>query len=424
MSSMHDRFAAAAMLFLLACPTPAQETAASAKKHSLADLVSLASKTTPLLAAQDARVEERTLSADQARVWEGPSAAFLLGRKSEPAGSGPSWDLSASVPLPLTGEPGLRGRRIDLEAEAWRVQREASELLVTAAVAQGAFEYAASRRKAVFAESRRKRFELIQSYLEGRVFPTPQRKAESRIVANQLKNLAAEAIQSEAGARSSLQKLRTYLPFGPEETPEVEVPWLSGARRLDEKEWLDKGLTSNPELRIQRLAVREAGLDRTLASREGLPDASLVASYERAKAAETEKTYGVGLSLAFPAWNGNRSAVKSADKKKLAEERQLGFAEQKLKAALLHTLVEYEAARKIASEYTPATLAELESQLKAADEGFSRGQVDLLTFLELDGSAAETFARALDAQTNLASKAGELFALTADRDAVAKLASF
>lgn len=421
---MFYRFAAAAVSILLAGPGFARGAEPSAKKYSLTELAALALRSTPLLAAQDARVEEKSLSASQARVWEGPSAGFMLGRKSEPAGSGPSYEISASLPLPLTGEPALRGRLLDLEAESWRLQRAASEVLVTAAVAQGAFEYSAGRRKAAFAESRRKRFELIQSYLEGRVFPTPQRKAESRIVANQLKNLAAEAIQSEAGARSSLQKLRTYLPLDPGEIPEVDVPWLSGARRLEEKEWLEKALAENPELRAQRLAVRGADLDGTLASREGLPDASLVGSYERSKAAETEKTYGVGLSFAFPAWNANRSGVKSAGRRKLAEERLLGFSEQKLKADVLHTLVEYEAARQTVLKYTPETLAELEAQLKAADEGFSKGQVDLLTFLELDGSASETFARALDAQTSLAAKAAELFVLTADRDALAKLASF
>lgn len=419
MPSMPSRFACVAVSMLLA-----QEAVASANSYSLAELVSLALKSTPLLAAQDARVEEKSLSAAQARVWEGPSAGFLLGRKSEPAGSGPSYELSASLPLPLTGEPGLRGRRLELDTESGRIQRAASEVLVTAAVAQGAFEYAAGRRKAVFAESRRKRFELIQSYLTGRVFPTPQRKAESRIVQHRLNNLAADAIQSEAGARASLVKLRTYAPLAPEQTPEVEVPWLSGARRLDEKEWLDKALAENPELRAQMLSVRGAGLDRTLASREGLPDAAIVVSYERAKAAETEKTYGLGLSLSFPAWNGNRSGVKSAEKRMLAEERQLGFSEQKLKADLLHALVEYEAARQVVLKYTPETLTELEAQLQAADEGFSKGQVDLLTFLELDGSSAETFARALDAQTELASKAAELFVLTADRDALTKLASF
>jgi len=259
MSSMHARFIAAAASILLACPGSAQEAAPPAKKYALAELVGLALRSTPLLTAQDARVEEKSLSAAQARVWEGPSAGFLLGRKSEPAGSGPSYELSASLPLPLSGEPGLRGRRLDLEAESWRVQRAASEVLVTAAVAQGAFEYASGRRKAVFAESRRKRFELIQSYLTGRVFPTPQRKAESRIVQHRLNNLAAEAIQSEAGARASLVKLRTYVPLAPEQTPEVEVPWLSGARRLDEKEWMDKALAENPELRAQKLSVRGGG---------------------------------------------------------------------------------------------------------------------------------------------------------------------
>ena len=61
---------------------------------------------------------------------------------------------------------------------------------------------------------------------------------------------------------------------------------------------------------------------------------------------------------------------------------------------------------------------------REAEEGFRKGQLDLLTFLEADGSAAETYARALDAQAELAAKAAELLSLTADRDALAKLASF
>jgi outer membrane protein TolC len=421
---MSKRFFAVAVSMLLVCPSLAQEAAPSAQKHTLAELVSLALRTTPLLTAQDARVEERSLSAAQARVWQGPSADLLLGRKSASGVSGPRYELSASLPLPLSGEPGLRGRLLDLETESWRIQRAASEVLVTAAVAQGAYVYAASRRKAVFAESRRKRFELVQSYLTGRVFPTPQRKAESRIVQNRLNNLAAEAIQSEAGAKASFQELRKYAPLDSGESPEVEVPWLSGSRRLDEKEWVDKALADNPELRVQKLTVRGAGLDGTLASREGLPDAALVASYERAKASETEKTYGVGLSFSFSTWNANRSGVKSAEKRKLAEERLLDFTERRVKSEISRVLVEYEAARQVALKYTPETLAELEGQLKGADDGFSKGQVDLLTFLELDGSTAETFNRALDAQTNLAAKAAELFVLTSDRDALTKLASF
>ena len=104
--------------------------------------------------------------------------------------------------------------------------------------------------------------------------------------------------------------------------------------------------------------------------------------------------------------------------------RQLGYEAQKLKAELSRALVEYEAARQIVLKYPPEMLAGLETQLQDAEEGFRKGQVDLLTFLELDGSAAETFGRAQDAQTELASKAAELLSVTADRDALTRLASF
>ncbi|MEK7232512.1 MAG: TolC family protein [Elusimicrobiota bacterium] len=400
---------------------PALEPAG--KKRTLAEFVGLAIQNTKLLGAQDARVEEKRLSAAQARAWPGFSAEFLLGRKSASDTNGPRYEFSAAQPLSLAGKPGLRGSLFDLESESWRVQRMGSEIFVTLTVAQGAYEYAANRRKATFAEKRRKRFEVIESYLSGRVFATPQRKVESRIVRNHLKNVAADAIQSEAGFKTSLEKLKVYMPLDSGAHPEIEVMWLSGTKEFDEKECVEKALANNPGLRVQRLAVQGAGLEKTLASREGLPDAALVASYEQSKAAETEKNYGLGLSLAFPSWNRNRSAIMSTEQRKLAEERQLGYEEQKLKAELSKALIEYEAARQTVLKYPQELMAELEIQLQDADEGFRKGQVDLLTFLELDDSASATFSRAYDAQVQLASKAAELLTMTADKDALTQLGS-
>lgn len=411
-------------IVILASPCRAQEASLAAARYTLAEFVGLALKNTRLLGVQDARVEESRHLAAQARVWQGPSAGFLAGRTRQTQASGSRFELTLAQPLPLTGRPGLLGGLLELESESWRVQRAASEILITLTVAQGAYEYGANRRKAAFAVKRRERFELVSSYLAGRVFPTPQRKAESRIVANRVKNLVAEAIQSEAGYKASLEKLKTYVPLDSGKYPDVDIPWLSGNRSLDETEWLDRAIANNPDLRVQRLAVRGAGLEKTLASREGLPDAALVASYEKGQADIVGTDYGLGVSLSFPSWNRNRSGVKSAEQKKIAEERQLGYEEQKLKAALARALIEYEAARQTVLKYPQEMLAELDAQLQDADEGFRKGQLDLLTFLELDGSAAETFGRALDAQVQLSSKAAELLAVTADKDALTKLGSF
>ena len=300
MSSIRAFASAVISIIILASPVWTQEAGPAAARYTLAELVGLALRSTQLLGAQDARIEEKRQSAAQARVWSGPSTGFLAGRTRQPETSGSRFELSIAQPIPFTGIPGLRGGRLDLESESGRVSRAAAEVFVTLTVAQGAYEYGANRRKAAFAEKRRKRFELVSSYLAGRVFPTPQRKAESRIVANRVKNLVAEAIQSEAGYKASLEKLKTYIPLDSGQYPDVDVPWLSGNRSLNEKEWLDRALADNPGLRVQRLAVRGAGVEKTLASREGLPDTALVASFEKGQADIIGTDYGLGVSLAFP----------------------------------------------------------------------------------------------------------------------------
>ncbi|OGR89853.1 MAG: hypothetical protein A3J74_11535 [Elusimicrobia bacterium RIFCSPHIGHO2_02_FULL_57_9] len=394
------------------------------EKYTLAQLVGLAIQNTQLLGSQDARIEETQLAARQARIWPGLTFDFLAGRKREADLSGPRYELALAQPLPLTGKPGLRGSMLDLESESWRVRRSASEVLVTLNVVQLAYEYAASRRKAAFVESRQKRFDLIREFLAGRPFATPQRKAESRIVQNRLKLLISEAIQSQAGFKASFEKLKVYIPLASGKYPEVEVPWLSGAKSLDEREWSARALDNNPDLRVQRLVVRSAELEKTLARRDGLPDPALVTSYDQAKAGDTEKNYGLGLSLALPSWNRNRSGIKSAEQRRLAEERLLAFEEQKLKAEFPRALVEYEAARQVVLKYPQAILPDLEAQLKEAEDGFRKGQLDLLTFLELDSSAAETYSRVLDAQVELTTKLAEIFASTQERDAVTLLGSY
>lgn len=403
----------------------AQEVPQSGNEsYTLTRLVDLAVRNTGLLGSQDALIEEARFAARQVRAWPGPDLDLLAGRKIEGGSGGLRYELALAQPLPLAGKPALRGALLDLESEARRLRRSATEVLVALDVVRLTYEYAAGRRKAAFVENRQKRFDLVREYLSGRPFETPQRRAESGIVQNRLKILAAEAVRSQAGSKSSFEKLKVYIPLAPDSYPEVEVPWLSGEKVLDKKEWLARALEKEPGLRAQRLAVTGAELEGRLARKEALPEPALSVSYERAKAGETEKNYALGLSLAFPSWNRNRSAILGAERRKLAEERLLAFEEQKLKAEFTRAFVEYEAARQAVLQYPQAVLPGLEDQLKEAEEGFRKGQVDLLTFLELDSSAAETYDRTLDAQTELAAALAGLLTATQDKDAAASLGSY
>ena len=394
------------------------------EKYTLEQLLGLAVSNTRLLGSQDARIEETLLAAKQARAWPGPTLDFLAGRKRGAGASGPRYELALAQPLQLTGKPGLRGNLLDLESRSWRVQRSAAETLIILDVMQLSYEYAANRRKAAFVENRQKRFDLIREYVSGRPFETPQRMAESRIVQNRLKLLVSDAIRSQAGFKTSFDKLRVYLPLASGKYPEVEVPWLSGAKGLDEKELLAGALENDPGLRLQRLAVSKAELEKDLARKDALPNPALVTSFEQAKAGDTEKNYGLGFSLELPFWNRNRAGIKSAEQGTLAETRLLAFEEQKLRAGLPRALVEYEAACQIALKYPQTILPDLEAQLKEAEAGFRKGQLDLLTFLELDNSAAEIYDRVLDAQVDLAARLSGILALTQERSAVNSLGAY
>lgn len=412
-----------AMIFPVPAPAHAAAQSAAAK-YTLAELIGLAVERNPLLASHDARVEERRLSAEQARVWTGPSLDASGGGRREGSTSGPRYEAAISQPLPLLGKPGLRGGLMDLETKDRRVLRSAAQTTVTLLVVKLAYEYAVNRRKADFLEKRRLRFELVGSYLAGREFFTPQRKAESHIVENRLKAFASDTIRSQAGYKASLEKLRVHAPLPAGSFPEIEAPWFSGARELDQREWLAAALDNNPDLRAQRFAIESAGLEHKLASRDALPDPSITASYEEGRAAETEKNFGIGLSLAFPAWNGNRAGILSAGQKKLAEERLLNFQEQRLRGELPRAILEYEAARRIVQKHPQTVLVDLESELLDAEAGFRKGQVDLLTFLELDSAASETFYRVLDAQLGLLERAAELLELRGEQEILAQLGSF
>ena len=402
----------------------AQEAPSAGEKFTLPQLVEIAIKNTPILGSQDARISEQRMSAAQSRIWPGVSFDFTIGEKREADESGPRYELGLTQPLPLFGTLGLRSGLFDVESESWRVRRVASQITVTLNVVQSAYEYALNRQKADFAEKRQKRFGLVHAYLAGREFPTPQRKAERRIVQNRLTGLVSDAIQSQAGFAASFQRLKIYVPFTAGVTPDIEAPWFSGKRSIDEKELLAKALENNPDLQIQRLTIKTAELEKSLASKEGLPEPSFLASYEKSRTDVTEKNYGLGLGLSLSAWNRNRFGIKSAEQKKIAEERLLWFEEQKLTAELAKTLVEYEAARRIILQYPQNLLSDLEKQIQEAEQGFRKGQVDLLTFLEMDDSISETFNRVLDAQLDFAAKAAELLAATGEQDLLVQLQSF
>ena len=420
---MRNLFSRYFLFFLLLFFTFGRNLNAAEPTYTISQVVSMALKENPLLISESARVEEKRWAGSQSKRWLGPSVEVAAGQRKDENNSGPRFEANLSQPLPLAGKQNLRGHLLDLESESWKTQLAASETSITLDVVRVSVEYAIRRRLSNFIDKRQKRFSLVKSYMEGRVFASPQNKVESRIVQNRLKTLLSEALQAQADFRASFEGLRSYAPMESVTYPEINVPWFAGSQNIDSTDWMKKALNNNPDLRLKDLSIKTVEAEKALASRDRLPDTALIASYEQGKATEKETNTGLGVGLQFPYWNGNHAGLKSLEKKKVAEQGLRDLQERQLKSQLSQALIEVKAAQAAVKEYPESLLNDVEGQLRESEEGFRKGQVDLLTFLELDDSSAETYRHILEAQVNYVTKVTELFRLTGDQDILARLES-
>lgn len=90
------------------------------------------------------------------------------------------------------------------------------------------------------------------------------------------------------------------------------------------------------------------------------------------------------------------------------------FTRAKAEADLRSALIRYTAARDAVIEIPISSLKPLENSMRAADQGFRRGQVDLLTYIEAENQHSDGIAVVFDAQAELAHELAELSLLSAD----------
>lgn len=406
------------MLWLtLAIPAGAAET------YPLAALVERALSRSEWMAVLEARVEEKRMAAEQALAWQNPQLGIAVGRKQVSSLRGPTYEAAISQPFFYPGKQALRAQMLDLGAEGERVQVRQASLFISSEVVRLAYEYAANRRQAKFAVTRLQRFELIRGYLAGRLFASPQKKAESRVVEHRLRALTAEGLMAQSAQRASFANLNLYLEFQSEADVELALAWLTGERALDEGAWLAKAEEANPGLAAQRVSIAAAKKETELAAREVRPDFAVSAFYTEAANGETEQVVGGGLSLSLPLLNRFQKAVRSLEHKAQAEERLLRFQRRQLSSQLLQLFAEFEAARQTVRHYPDTVFDVLEQQITEAEAEFRKGRIDLLTFLELDDQIAETFHHALEVQVALSRTITALSLLGGQHDVLAQIAS-
>jgi len=384
---------------------------------TISELIERALKRSDFIASLKIRIDVKMFAAAQARAWQNPIVGLLAGQKRVFPAQGPLYEVSVTQPFIFPGKQNLHGEILDIESELNKIRATEGEVALTHDVIRLAYAYRMNANKKKFSKNRQKRFQLIQSYLKGNLFPSPEKQAERHIVEARLTNLATEALQIEVSLARAYEQLNLYVGLDAGASPTFEVPWLQGTIKIDKKEWLKTVTTKNFDLAKGQLSVRASLKEKELAEKKTLPDMGLSAFYREEKGNESERAAGLGISLPLPLFNQNGDGIQSAEKQLEAEEQLLRFSKRQLESQLKILNQEFDIAQQSVRHYPKATLESLEQKLRQAESEFRKGRVSLLTFLELDTEAAETNSRVLDAQSTLVDKFLSLLFLKGERNA-------
>ncbi|OGH57989.1 MAG: hypothetical protein A3G34_16790 [Candidatus Lindowbacteria bacterium RIFCSPLOWO2_12_FULL_62_27] len=357
---------------------------------ALSDLIRLAIDQNEQIAAFKARAEQKRLEAGQAKTMPNPEVEFRTGRREVNPRSGPLREISVAQPILYPGKQALRAAVLETEAEEECVRQHQTEHAVALETVRASYEYGLARRKADAVVEKLRHFESVRAFLSGRVFASPQKKAEAQIVESRLHNHTSVSFSATAEARAAFEKLNFLVQLPGDTNPTVRLIWFTGRTPLDEQGLLAQARLKNPSLLTQELEVTGARTEADMAAVEIMPDFSVSAFAQRGRAVETERNRGVGVGLSIPIFNLNKKGVAAAKARVKAEEAALSHARRRLESELRRRFAEFENARQLAARYPESRLDDMHKDFEKVEEEFRKGRVDLLIFLEVEEEIAST----------------------------------
>lgn len=382
---------------------------------TLQDAISKAVSNSLILQAQQATVEEKKWSKFQAGAWQNPTFAFGIGQKSSGSSSGLALDFDLGKSLSF---PGKLPAKI---ASADASFRSAGEEL-TSLIRQTRLEtfvlfyaYASAMERSSHLSERLRRMETIETYLRSRPFASPQKKAERIIVENRILLLQKDGEEFEIGKKRIWNELNARLRLT-NEVP-LKVDWFKKGTALDLQNLIKVASVKNPEVRQQVLEIEHLKKERLLASLDPLPDFGFSAFYrQESLGSETEKTIGGGLAISLPVFNFNTGGVRSLDARIRSESLRLEFQMQGAQTKLQSLWGAFQTSQKQIIRFPVTRLETLDASLADLDRDFQKGQVELLTYLELDAQAREIHEAVYESQNHFAETLAEILKLCAIDD--------
>lgn len=380
---------------------------------SLKQILPLALERSPYIKAQNLEVKAKENLISAASAWTNPELTIETDKKEQPVDhktSGMRYGFSQSISFP--GRIGARKAIAQSDFTIEKINAASLELQTRIEVTNLFYEYAADIEKAKHAEERLKRFQSVSQYLRSRTFASPRKRTESSIVSSKILILQKELEKAKSEVDITWNKLNIYLDLSEKVT--ARVSWFKNPIKLSEQNILERALQGSPEVAIADQEAERSRQEVRLAKREIWPEFRLLGSVSSLSGYDPEKVYTLGIAFPLPVFNMNIATSRAQTFRAEAGQIRQEAVRRNLKKLINSAYIRHLTNQKSLQLLQVSKVSEIEKDFEASSDGFRKGLVDLVTYIEADNQHSDAINAIYDTQVEYVESIGQLSFLSGD----------
>jgi outer membrane protein TolC len=306
-------------------------------RHTLAaDVIDLqkaleiASSSNGYIIAANQAATSKQKAALQAKAFSNPKLKATLGHEK-------TEDIEQEIPF-----YSKRAKAFALaNTDATIMQKQAikTSLEIKTEVIKKMYAYSVILQKHNLAELRIKRFKHLQTYINTRLFASPQKKVQKHIVETRLALVAKQLAEIENEEQIAWNELNLFLNLNKEQTI-ISVPFAKTAQELNFDTFVAKAIDANPELSIMRSEIELVKNETALAKVEYLPDFTIGAT--RSNQNQEHATHSLIVGASVPLFNQNRAKIAGLKTLELSRQTKYNFELKVLQNKIQNLFTEYQ----------------------------------------------------------------------------------
>lgn len=366
-----------------------EPTEATVVTLSLDELIAGVVMGNPELAFYRAELSAAQGGRRSAGEWSNPEVSADVGHKRAWERSGPklgdgvAWSVAVAQTFEFPGRLELRKAIANRQIELARLGLEQAETALAGRARALAFEFHSAQERGAATREVADRFAAMAAVLVQREVGGVTPLLEQRILEANTITLNRRATQAERDSQQAmitLNQLRgqpatrefrlTGIDFLPTNSPPVHV-------------LLETARTNSFDARLRKIELEQQGFEVDLRKHERWPSITVAPFYAEERAADQERTLGVGLSLPVPLWNRNDGAIDVAQARLRQAEASLRVVLLEIEARVSAHALALESQVAEIRRWRPNAPRDFRESAELADRHYRLGAVPVTTYVEM-----------------------------------------